>query len=158
MRQSTPYLGSFHFLLKEVAEVCTKSTSPLTNYFILFAISLGIFLPTAEEEGWASPCCCKHLLQARLLWFSVRVKLRLPQTSPSNSGPSHRAPTASVAPGYGLCDTKQHQNFLIFFFLGNKVHTFRKLTWTTCCSSQKSMVSLTKVMICDTEVTSFLIK
>lgn len=54
--------------------------------------------------------------------------------SPSNSRSSQRAPPASVAPGCGLHDIKQHRNFLIFFlcFLGISVPTFREQTWTVC--------------------------
>lgn len=113
VRQSTPYLGSFHFLSKEVAEVCTESTPPLTN---LWAISPTISLPTEVEEAWAFSYCCKHLpRRCGLLRLTVSTKLGGSQAAPSSSWSSPMAPPALVAVGGGLHDTKQHRNFLIFF-------------------------------------------
>lgn len=125
VRQSTPYLGSFHFLLKELAEVCTESTSPPTNCFILSAISPVIFLPTAEEEGWASSQSCKHLsFHSPLFGFTLSVSLR-------GSRPSkglHPFWGTRIWPSWH----RIAQEFLIFFhfFLKVSVPTSRELTWS----------------------------
>lgn len=147
VRQSTPYLGSFHFLSKEVAEVCTESTSPPTNCFILSTISLVIFLPTAEEEGWASSQCCKHLpFQSPLFGFTVSVRLR--EYQPSKG--LQQLWGTRIWPLWHWAA----QELLIFFhfFLKVSVPTFRELTWSVCCSPPKSMVSITKTLTCDMQV------
>lgn len=153
VRQSTPYLGCFHFLLKELTEVCTESTFPPTNCFILCAISPVIFLPTAEEEGRASSQRCKHLpFHSPLFGFTVSVRLRV-------SWPSkglHKFWGARIWPSWH----RTAQEFLIFFhfFLKVSAPTSRVLTWSVRFSPPKPMVSITKTLTCGMQVTSFLIK